>query len=104
MGSETTSTTVSVIPAGTVVFGVSGVVTAELTGTLSAWELGVSGSANRYGSGLGLAQGAYVSGLTGNPLAYYSDTPLELTATGGAFSGGTVKLVVHLFRMTVPQV
>ncbi|MEM6636086.1 MAG: DUF2793 domain-containing protein [Pseudomonadota bacterium] len=103
VASGAVSTTTAIIPAGSVVFGVSGVVSTDITGTLASWELGVSGSSNRYGSGMGLAAGSFVSGLTGNPLAYYADAPLELTATGGDFSGGAVTLVVHLFRMTTPR-
>ena len=97
------STTTSLIPANSVVFGVTGRVTSDLTGSLASWELGVSGSTNRYGSGLGAVAGSFAHGLTSGPLAYYSATPLELTATGGTFDGGgSVTLVAHLYRMSEP--
>ena len=103
IGSGSTSATSALIPGNTLVFGVTGRVVSDITGTATSFELGVSGSSNRYGSGLGLSAGSYVSGLTGSPVAYYADTPLELTATGGAFDGGgTIKLVAHLFRMQPP--
>lgn len=91
------------IPAGCVVFGVSGIVTEALTGALTGWRLGVPGGPDQYGSGLGLALGSWVQGLTGQPQAFYSETPLVLEAEGGAFSTGRVRLAVHLFRMTLPR-
>ncbi|MEM1128914.1 MAG: DUF2793 domain-containing protein [Pseudomonadota bacterium] len=99
----TANQTVSVIPANSVVFGVSGRVLSAFGGSLTSWQLGVAGSANRYGSGLGTEVGAWVMGLTGQPQAYYSDTPLELTATGGAFQDGRVRLAVHIYRITLPR-
>ena len=103
VGSGAVSTTSTFIPANSLVFGVTGRVTDAITGSATSWELGVSGSSNRYGSGLGLGAGSYAHGLTGSPLAYYSATALTLTATGGTFGGGgSVTLVAHVFRMTPP--
>lgn len=103
IGAGSTSITADIIPANTLVFGVTGRVTDDFTGSATSFELGVSGSSNRYGSGLGTTAGSYVHGLTGSPIAYYADTPLELTATGGTFGGtGTIILAVHLFRMYLP--
>ena len=97
------STTSAFIPANSLVFGVTGRVTSAITGSLSTFELGVSGSSNRYGSGLGIGAGSYAQGLTGSPLAYYGATSLELTATGGTFDGGgAITLVAHCFSMTPP--
>ncbi len=92
------------IPAGVQVLGVSGRVTSALTGTgLSSWRVGVAGSSDRYGSGLGLGRNSYVAGLTGTPVTYYSDTPLLLTAEGGSFGSGAVRLAVHLVRIEPPR-
>ncbi len=91
------------IPQYAMVLAVTGRVTAEITGTLTGWELGVAGSSNRYGSGLALAQGSWVIGMSGQPLTYYADTPLLLSATGGDFASGAVRLAVHWFRATPPE-
>jgi len=98
------STTVPVILNGEQVIGVTGRVLVNVTGAgLTGWELGVAGSTNRYGSGLGLTMNSWVRGLSGTPVTYWSDTPLELTALGGSFVAGTVRLVVHSVRLEVPN-
>lgn len=95
--------TSAIIPAASLVLGISGLVTQTVTGTLSSWKLGVPGGPGRYGTGIGLAFGSSVQGLSGQPQAYYSDTPLWIEADGGAFAGGEMRLAVHLFRMTLPR-
>jgi hypothetical protein len=100
----TSVTTVDVIPAPCVVFGISGIVNGAIAGDLASWRLGVPGGSDRYGSGLGVELGSWVQGVSGQPQAYYAPTPLVLEAEGGAFSGGQVRLAVHLFRMTIPRV
>lgn len=101
-GSSVTST--DVIPASSVVFGVSGIVNGAISGSLTGWKLGVPGGSGRYGSGLGLALGSWVLGASGHPQAYYAATPLLLEAEGGSFASGQIRLAVHLFRMTIPRV
>ncbi|MEO1467581.1 MAG: DUF2793 domain-containing protein [Pseudomonadota bacterium] len=97
----TASTVAAAIPSGAVVIGVSGRVTEALSGPAS-WRLGVAGSDNRYGQGLGVAAGSFVSGLTGSPLAYYADTDLVMTSDGGDFVSGRVLLAVHLIEILPP--
>lgn len=97
-------TTDPVIPARSVVLGVSGVVLQTVTGTASGWGLGVAGGPGRYGSGLGLAIGSWVEGVSGQPQAYYAPTALTLDAEGGTFASGRVRLAVHLFRLAIPRV
>lgn len=92
-----------VIPASSVVFGVTGRVITAISGTLSEWELGVPGSDARYGSGLGMAAGSWLRGITGQPLTYYSPTALKLTATGGDFAAGTVRLAIHTMQFSLPE-
>ncbi|MEL6600182.1 MAG: DUF2793 domain-containing protein [Pseudomonadota bacterium] len=99
-----TSTTTTVIPANSIVFGVTGRVEVALTGTgTTGWSLGVSGADDRYGSGLGLGANSYALGLTGMPVTYYADTALQLTALGGDFTGGRVRLAVHCLTVTPPR-
>lgn len=97
------SSTAFVIPKDSVVLGVTGRVIVAISGTLTSWDLGVSGSTNRYGSGYGVTLNSYALGLTGTPTAYYSDTPLELTSNGGDFAGGTVRLAIHYRRIAPPR-
>ena len=101
-GSE--SVTGPVIPAQSVVFGVTGRVIEGLGGSAASFRVGIGGlSTDRYGSGIGPGAGAWFRGITGSPLAYYADTPLTLTAEGGAFGGGIVRMSVHLVELGLPR-
>lgn len=103
LGAGATSTVPGFLPANTVVYGVTGLVLSGIGGA-STLEIGVTGTTNRYGSGIGTTTGAWIRGLTGSPLAYYSDTDLILTASGGAFDGsGTVRLAVHFAELMLPR-
>ncbi|MEL7114209.1 MAG: DUF2793 domain-containing protein, partial [Pseudomonadota bacterium] len=55
------------IPQYAMVYAITGRVKTAISGTLSAFQLGVSGAVDRYGSGLGLAQGSWFVGITGQP-------------------------------------
>lgn len=95
--------TAALIPANTVVFGVTARVVTPITGTLASWELGNPGAVGRFGSGLGLAQGSFARGVLGQPTAFYAPTALQLDATGGNFAGGVVRLAVHYLELSLPQ-
>lgn len=98
-----TSVLAGFIPANAMVYGVTGRVLADIGGA-SSLEIGVAGSSNRYGSGIGVSSGSWAHGLTSNPLAYYSVTDLVLTAIGGSFDGtGTFRLAVHFAELTLPR-
>lgn len=99
------STTGPVIPAQSIVFGVTGRVIEDIAGDATAFSLGIGGaSPDRYGSGYGLGAGSWLRGLTGSPLAYYVATPLTLTAQGGSFDGGRIRLAVHFAELRLPRV
>ncbi len=103
VGSGATSSVSAAIPANATVYGITGRVLTDIGGA-SSFEIGVAGSSNRYGSGIGVSSGAWARGITGNPLAYYAETDLLLTATGGNFSGtGTIRLAVHIAELTLPR-
>lgn len=91
------------IPQYAQVQAVTGRITAEITGTLSSWSLGVAGTPERYASGLGLSVNSWIIGASGSPLTYYSDTALELTAVGGDFAAGAVRLAIHMLRVSPPS-
>lgn len=98
-----TSPVTAAIPAFSTVIGVTGRVLTTMAGTLTGWKLGVTASDNRYGSSLGLAQGAWVRGLTSTPQTYYADTDLLLTGETGDFAFGEVRLAIHLMRLGLPS-
>ncbi len=100
--SGASTTTASVIPDKAVVLGVTGRVI-EAVGGAASWSLGVAGSPDRYGSGYGTGAGSLAHGVTGQPQAYYGGTALVLTATGGSFTGGTVRLAVHMMEIMPPD-
>ncbi len=97
-----TSLTDGTIPEDVLVLAVGARVTAPLTGTLSSWRLGVDGATDRFGAGLGVATGSFARGLLGTPLANYTPTPLLLTAEGGSFAGGHLRIAVHYYEPGVP--
>ncbi len=96
------SVTDEAIPANVLVFAVTARVVSAIDGSLSAWQLGVDGAPDRFGSGLGLGTGSFARGLLGTPMAQYAPTPLLLTASGGSFAGGTVRIAVHAYKPSLP--
>lgn len=96
--------TTGFIPANTSVLAVTGRVISGFDGGLTDFSLGVLGSDNRYGSGLSGVTDAWLRGLTGQPQSYYADTPFLLTANGGNFGNGHLRLSVHLFTFGVPGI
>lgn len=96
-----TSETAFVIPDCAIVLGVTGLVIEAITGATS-WSLGVADDPARYGSGIGTMLDATVIGVSGTPVAYYGATPLRLTAAGGDFTGGRVRLAIHCLELTGP--
>lgn len=102
LSSGPTSETSAFIPDKAVVLGVTGRVVAAISGPAS-WDLGVTGSANRYGTGFGVAAGSFAHGVSGTPLTYYGESSLLLSANAGIFTGGTVRLAVHYFEISPPR-
>jgi len=87
------STNASVqIPVNCIVLAVGARVVTAITGATS-YQVGVSGNLSQFGSGLSLAAGSTNYGLIG-PTAFYAATTLTITAAGGAFSGGQVRLSI----------
>lgn len=91
------------IPAGALVIGAVGRVTAALTGPLTGWRLGTAGALNRFGQGLGKQQESWARGILGSPMAYFQADPLIVTSEGGNFTGGRISLAVHWLEMRLPS-
>lgn len=91
------------IPGDAIVYGITGRVLQTIGGAAS-FEIGVSGSTNRYGSGFGVSAASWARGITGSPLTYDAATDLILTAGGGSFNGsGVVRLAIHYAELTLPR-
>jgi hypothetical protein len=95
------STNASVqIPANCIVLAVGARVVTAITGATS-YEVGVSTSLSQFGSGLAIAAGSNNYGLIG-PTAFYSATTLTITAAGGSFTGGQVRLSIAYMLANPP--
>ncbi len=104
LAAASVSITGNIIPSHAQVIGVTARVITPITGgSVAAWSLGVSGAPDRYGNSLGIALNSYAKGLGGSPLTYWADTPLEITADAGSFTGGVVRLAVHFAELVVPR-
>jgi len=91
------------VPAGVMVIGATALVTTAITGTLTGWSLGTADAPDRFGSGLGLGAGSWARGILSTPMTYWQSEPLRLTATGGSFAGGSVRLALHWWELRLPR-
>lgn len=103
VGSGATFNTGVVIPGGCMVIGAAARVTQTLAGSLVTWRLGTSDAPDRFGHGLGKAAGSWARGMLGTPMTYYNGAPLVMTAEGGNFAGGKVRLAVHWLQLRLPE-
>lgn len=98
-----TNQTSVVIPDHSSVVGITARVTEEIVFSgATTFKLGVLGADNRYGSGFGHWKNTFVQGLTGQPQTYWSDTPILLSAEGGDFVSGTIRIAIHTTILTPP--
>jgi len=81
------------IPDRSLVFAVTSRTLVAVTGAAS-YDCGIAGEAAKFGGSLGAAAGSTNIGVVG-PTAFYAPTPVRLTANGGAFTGGRVRLAIH---------
>lgn len=99
LSGASTPTTIA-IPNRAIVLAVSTRTTVAITGA-AAYDCGVAGEASKFGGSLGVAKNASNIGVVG-PTAYYADTPVVLTAVGGNFVGGKVRVAIHVLRFDAP--
>jgi len=90
-----------VFPARSIALGVTARVTMEITGTATAWEIGVDGDGARYGAGLGLNVNSAVNG-PGTPVVYWEATSLVVAGVGGDIAAGTIRLAAHFVALSSP--
>lgn len=89
------------IPDRSLVIAVNVRVTTAITGSTS-FDVGVSGDTSRYGNGIGVTLDSTSIGMSQYPYAYYADTGLILTAQGGSFTAGEVRLSVQYLKPRGP--
>ena len=88
------------IPNRAIVLGVSTRTVTAITGATS-YDCGIAGEPTKFGGSLGVAEGSTNAGVIG-PQAFYADTPIRLTANGGDFTGGAVRIAIHYATVGVP--
>jgi hypothetical protein len=88
-------------PAGALLLAASARVTGAITGA-SGFDLGVAGDPARFATGLAGDAGTSHAGPAA-PQPAYGATPVRLTATGGNFTGGAVRVAIHYMSFQAPQ-
>jgi hypothetical protein len=103
LSGATTDTTIT-FPNQCLIFGVSLRVVTLITGSgVTSFDIGrVGGAANEFGNDVGLTAGTTNQGLLGNPSGNYASTAVRITANGGTFSGGTVRVQINYLLCNPP--
>jgi len=97
-GASVTSTIT--IPDRAIVLAVSTRTVTAITGATS-YDCGIAGTPAKFGGTLGVAAGSTNVGVIG-PQAFYAPTPIVLTANGGSFTGGDVRIAIQYLLPTAP--
>lgn len=87
------------IPDRAIVLGVTTRTLTAITGA-SSYDCGIAAEPAKFGGALGAAAGSTNAGVIG-PTAFYAPTPIRLTANGGAFTAGVVRLAIHVLACSV---
>lgn len=95
--------TTMVIPTGAMVIGATARVLTTITGSLTSWAMGNADSLNRYGQGLGKEAGTWSRGILSTPMTFWTPTPVRVSATGGQFASGKIRIVLHYWELKVPD-
>lgn len=101
------STTVAVIPAGSLVLAVTARVTTTISGgSVTSWQLGDAGvGTTQYGTGLALTSGT-TTGIANttltSPKFYAANTNITFTPVGGTPAAGAVRVDVYYIQATAP--
>ena len=100
-----TATATALIPAGSVVFGITERVLTAITGATS-WRLGASGGANNsWGNALSVnvnTTNNLADFIATGPIFYGAATDVVMQSVGGNFTAGSVRLCVHYLKMVAP--
>jgi hypothetical protein len=93
--------TIAVIADRMIVLAVASRTTQAITGAAS-YSVGVAGNPSQFGGSLGIALGSNNIGVIG-PTAFYTNTPIRITATGGNFTGGKVRVILYALAFAAPS-
>lgn len=88
------------IPDRAVVFAVSCRTITTITGAAS-YDCGLASERSKFGGALGVTAGTQNAGVIG-PTAFYAPTSIRLSANGGDFAGGSVRVAVQCLMAGVP--
>lgn len=94
-------TTDLIIPNRAIVCSVATRVIETIAGATS-YEIGVEGDLSKFGSTLGINLNDSNIGVIG-PTAYYDDTNIVITAQGGSFTNGVVRLILYYMQFNAPS-
>lgn len=93
-------TTALTIPAGALVIGVSARVTTAITGA-TGFALGTAAEPAAFGAGFGTALGVLAE-MPIAPRAFALATPVLVSAEGGSFTSGALRIACHTLSIGVP--
>jgi hypothetical protein len=99
-GAFTETADVAFIPDRAIVLGVASRTTLAITGATS-YSVGVNSNSTQFVNLLGTALSSTNNGVIG-PTAFYANTKVRVTANGGNFTAGKVRLIVYFLEMSVP--
>jgi hypothetical protein len=106
--SGASSVSTATIPNRAIVCAVSTYVVTAITGATSynvdattSSGGGTGTTSGQFGGSLGIAAGSNNSGVIG-PTAWYASSTVKLTAQGGSFTGGTVRIAIQYILCGVP--
>src|SRR6185503_8320194 len=100
-GAYVETTDAAFIPNRAIVLGVASRTTLAITGATS-YAVGTAVNTTQFGDLLGIALGSSNVGVIG-PAGVYADTRVRVSANGGAFTDGKVRLVVYFLEMSAPD-
>ncbi|WP_127090122.1 DUF2793 domain-containing protein [Aquabacter cavernae] len=92
--------TTILIPDRAIVLGVSTRTLVAVTGATS-YDCGLAAERAKFGGTLGAAMGSVNVGVVG-PTAFYAATAVRLSANGGSFTGGQVRVAIHMLTCPAP--
>lgn len=98
--SGTTATATNLIPANSLVLGVTCRVITAITGATS-FNIGDGTTANKFGNAVGISLGTTSQNIL-VPSVYAAATSVVLTRNGSNFTGGQVRLTVHYMTLIAP--
>lgn len=97
LSSGTSVSSTITVPANSLLLGACAYVVDTITGP-STFSLGDGSSATRFGSGIGLTAGTTYKGMIAPALNVSAGT-ITVSADGGAFTGGSVRISIHTIQI-----